>query len=310
MMKNIMIKTIVLVTILSLLCTNVLAFSDVDIATEEGKAITKMQNCGYIQGYGDDTFRPNGTLTRAEFVTIVNKMYGYTLDIENIFSDIKSDDWFYKDVLIAVQAGYIKGHDDGTFRPNDKITREQVCVMMNRILNVGLIPYSQKITDPVSDWARDSVEKLVSNRFFILEDGGKFRALQPITRVETCVALEKCIIDVPVDIEPVDLDAMMHEELVPRLEKIITDMETKIIPQYTHEVNNTVANMILTSMKKYIENPEYDYIPDAKATYEIYRRSGVASREFKDLIYKNMYLDEIMILFDFFYTPEIDTIEE
>ncbi len=305
-MKNNIRKFAIIFIILSVIAASVYGFSDVDINTEEGMAITKMQNCGYIQGFGDNTFRPDGTLTRAEFVTIVNKMYGYTLDIENIFSDVKANDWFCKDVLIGVQAGYIKGHDDGTFRPNDPVTREQVCVMMNRILNVELIPFGQKITDTVSDWARESVEKLISNRFFILEEGGKFRAMQAITRSETCVALEKCIVDVPIKIEPIDLNAMLREELIPKLENIVDDMETKVIPQFTYEVNNKIADMILTSMKKYIEDPEYDYIPDAKATYEVYRKTGVEATEFKNLIYKNMYLDEIVILFDFFYTPEID----
>lgn len=289
-----------------MLSCSAFAFSDVDGASEAGKAITKMQNCGYIQGFGDGSFRPNGTLTRAEFVTIVNKMYGYTLDMENIFSDVKVGDWFYKDVLIAVQAGYIKGHDDGTFRPDDEITREQVCVMMNRILNVELIPFGTPITDEVSGWARESVEKLVSNRFFLLESGGKFRALQPITRGETCVALEKCIIDVPVKFESINLEEMIREELEKKLNNIIYIMENQIIPSYTYEVNNEIAGMILNSIKKYLNNPEYDYIPDAQATYEVYRKSGKASREFKDLIYKNMNIDEIVILFDFFYTPEID----
>lgn len=305
-MKNFIKKFTVLIVVLSLLCSVSYGFSDVDVKTEDGMAITKMQNCGYIQGFGDDTFRPNATLTRAEFVTIINKMYGYTLDTENVFSDVNEDDWFFKDVLVGVQAGYIKGNDDGTFSPNAPVTREQVCVMMNRILNVELIPFSQKITDPVSDWAKDSVEKLISNRFFLLEDGGKFRGMQPITRSETCVALEKCIIDVPVKIEPIDLDAMILEELMPKLKGIIVDMETKIIPQFTYDVNRTIADMILTSMNKYIEDPSYDYVSDAKATYEIYRKSGVAATEFKDIIYKNMYLDDIVILFDFFYTPEID----
>ena len=305
-MKNIIKRFIVFIIVLSLLCSAAYGFSDVDMATEEGMAITKMQNCGYIQGFGDDPFRPNGTLTRAEFVTIINKMYGYTLDTENVFSDVKPDDWFFKDVLIGVQAGYIKGNDDGTFSPNDSVTREQVCVMVNRILNVELIPFTQKITDPVSDWAKDSVEKLISNRFFILENGGKFRGMEPITRGETCVALEKCIIDVPVEIEPIDLNDMIREELIPKLEGIIEDMETKIVPQFTYEENKTIADMILTSMKKYINDPLYDYIPDAQATYEVYKKSGAATTEFKNLIYKNLYLDDIVILFDFFYTPEID----
>ncbi len=299
---------IILIVLLAgnILLGNCFAFPDVDASSTEGLAITKMQNCGYIQGFDDGTFRPNGTLTRAEFVTIINKMYNYTVDMDNVFTDINNDDWYYKAVLIGVQAGYIKGHDDKTFRPNDPVTREQVCVMLNRILNVTEIPFSQEITDAVSEWAKDSVKKLISNRLFMLEDGGKFRATEPITRAEVCVALEKCIIDVPVNIEPIDLDMMAREEVEKRIKNIISDMETKIYPQYTYEVNKEIATKVLASMKKYLENPQHDYVSDAKEIYEIYRKSGKASREFKDLIYKNMDIDSIAILFDFFYTPEMN----
>lgn len=305
-MKKVVLKVALVFSIIiaAVGCTG-FAFTDVDLQTEEGMAITKMQNCGYIQGFGDGTFRPDGTLTRAEFVTIVNKMYNYTVDMENIFTDIKPEDWYYKNVLIGVQAGYIKGHDDKTFRPDDPVTREQVCVMMNRILNVERIPFGQAITDAVSDWARESVEKLISNRFFVLEDGGKFRATHPITRAEVCVALEKCIIDVPVEIEPIDLESMAREEVEKKLKSIINDMETKVVPNYTYEVNREIAGRVIDSMKKYLENPEYDYVPDARATYDIYKVSGVASKEFKNLIYKNLNIEDITILFDFFYTPEI-----
>lgn len=289
----------------SILLSNCYAFPDVDALSDEGMAITKMQNCGYIQGFDDETFRPDGTLTRAEFVTIINKMYNYTVDMDNIFIDIKSDEWYYKAVLIGVQAGYIKGHDDKTFRPNDPVTREQVCVMLNRILNVAEIPFSQDITDAVSDWAKDSVKKLISNRLFMLEDGGKFRATEPITRAEVCMALEKCIIDVPVNIEPIDLDALAREEVERRLKDIISVMETNLFPQYTYEVNKEIARKVVASMKKYLENPQHDYVSDARAIYDIYKNSGSASREFKNLIYKNMDIDEITILFEFFYTPEM-----
>ena len=284
---------------------NVGAFKDINPDTDEGMAILKMKNCGYINGFEDGTFKKDNTLTRAEFVKIVNKIYGYTEYDENIFNDIKESDWFYKDVLIGTKAGYIKGHDGGRFAPEDKVSREQVCVMMNRVLNAVPLPFSQKISDPISDWARESVEILISNRFFALEEGNKFRATVPITRGEACVALEKCIIDIPVEIEYISLEDMAKEEIEKKLKTIIEVLEKDIIPQYTYEVNHEIAGRIISSMKKYIKNPQYDYIPDAKATYEIYRKGDLEAREFKDLIYKNMDIDSIAILFDFFYRPEI-----
>ncbi len=285
----------------------VFAFPDVDETSEIGKAIVKMQREGYIRGFEDGTFRPNATLTRAEFVTIINKMYGFKVAAENAFTDVREADWYYADVLCGVQAGYIKGHDDKTFRPDDTVTREQVCVMVNRILNVELIPYGKKITDPISDWAKDSVEKLVSNRFFTLEEGGKFRALQPITRGETCEALEKCIVDVPIEIVPVDLENMVREELEARLTKMISIMETKIIPGCTYEGTIDVAKRVTESMKKYLADENYDYLEDAKATYQVYKNLGyIKAGELKQLIIDNVDSENIALLFDFFYTPDIE----
>lgn len=304
-LKQIMVASL---TVLCLAFMPVWAFSDVDDTSDEGKAIKKMQLAGYVQGFEDGTFRPNATLTRAELVTIINKMYGYKVEAENIFSDISPKDWYYSAVLCGVQAGYIQGYDNKNFGPNDTVTREQVCVMMNRILNVESIPYSKEITDEVSDWARESVEKLVSNRLFTLEKDGRFRATQPITRGETCKALEKCIVDATLEIVPIDLESMVREELEVRLASMIEAMETTIIPACTYEGTIYVAKGVTESMKKYLADPEYNYIEDAKALYAVYKTLGYTKAgELKQLIFDNIETENVSILFDFFYAPEIDS---
>ncbi len=285
------------------------AFSDVDAGTKQGQAIAVMQEKGYINGFPDGTFRPDATLTRAEFVTIINKMYMYYVEAENIFTDVKSDDWFNHDVLAAVQAGYIKGMGDGRFAPNEAVTREQVCVMLNSILQLGDMYYTPTISDKVSDWAKDSVLKMVAAYVFTLENGGRFRATQPITRGEACVALEKCIVEVDFEdvFEPVNLENMAQEELEKRISEIIQGMENVVIPQYTDEDAIIIGNMIVKSMKKYLEDPTYDYVPDANAAYEIYRKLGYArAKLFKQPIYDNIDINNLAILFDFFYTPELN----
>ncbi len=285
-------------------------FPDVDSSTELGKAILVMQEKGYINGFQDGTFRPEATLTRAEFVTIINKMYLYYVEAESIFTDVGDNDWFHHDVLAAVQAGYIKGMGDGRFAPNEAVTREQVCVMLNSILGLGDMYYIPTISDAVSDWAEDSVLKIVSAYIFNLEDGGKFRATQPITRGEVCVALEKCIVEIDFEevFKPINLESLAQEELEKKLTEIIECMEEVVIPQYKDEDFITIGNMVVESMKKYLDNSSYDYVPDAKATYEIYRKLGYAkAKNFKDPIYDNIDVENLAILFDFFYTPEINS---
>ena len=71
---------------------------------------------GAIKGYPDGSFRPDETITRAEFLTIVNSIFGYMEESDIFFTDVKESSWFYKDVKRAVKAGYIKGYEDGTIR--------------------------------------------------------------------------------------------------------------------------------------------------------------------------------------------------
>ena len=289
--------------------TGATAFRDVNINTAQGKAIAAMKEQGYINGFEDGTFRPDATLTRAEFVTIINEMYRYYVESENIFTDVKEDDWFRHAVLTGVQAGYIKGMGDGRFAPNSPVTREQVCVMLDAILKIDSAPFKPNITDKVSDWAKNSVEKMVAIYLFSLEDGGKFRGTEPITRGEVCEALEKCVLDIDFEevFQPLDLDKIAEEELKNKLEKIVKCMEEVIIPTYTFEETIQVGNMVVDSMKKYLKDNSFDYVTAASETYEVYRQfNSPRAREFKDPIYENLDVHELAVLFDFFYRPEMN----
>lgn len=278
------------------------AFYDVDFSTEEGKAVYEMEIRGFVKGFEDNSFRPWASLTRAEFVTIVNKMYGYRAEGENVFSDVAPSDWYYADVLRAVNVGYIKGMGDGTFCPNERVTREQVCVMLNSILNMEMLPYSREISDFVSDWAKDSVERLVSNRLFKLEDGGRFRATEAITRGEVCVALEKCIVDSPAEIEPIDLENMAREELEKKLSSMIECMDNEIIPLAEEGTAKTVAQRVSASMKAYLADPTYDYMTESKRVYELYKTLGEEKAdELKALVFDKADPDELTVLYYFFY---------
>ena len=313
MKKYIFKVTLLVLCFVSAFSGTVFAFFDVDAGTAEGKAILKMQEKGYIQGDGDGYFRPDSTLTRAEFVTIINKMYMYYLEAESSFIDVEKKDWFYHDVQTGVRAGYIKGMGDGRFAPNEPVTREQVCVMLNSILKIEDVYMKQTVTDMVSDWARDSVDKVLGIYLFTVEQGGIFRATEPITRSEACVALEKCILEIDFEdrFEPFDLEQLAEEELERRLRGIIDCMENVVIPLYTDESVAAVGQSVVDSMKRYLENRDYDYITAAKETYAVYRKfNKEQATMFKGKIYQNMDVEELAVLFDFFYTPELDFIKK
>ena len=168
-------------------------FSDVDANTATGKAIYKLVNAGILNGYEDGTFRPNNPLTRAELCKIVNLVFNYTESEEVSFSDMTKNDWFYNYVAVAKKAGYITGHADGTFKGNDYLTREQTCTIITRVTDLFDISMTETITDAVSQWAVPYVNKVVANKLMPLEEGGKFRATENITRAELVVVMSRFV---------------------------------------------------------------------------------------------------------------------
>ncbi len=163
-------------------------FSDIDAESESGKGIYKLVDAGIINGYEDGTFRIAANLTRAELCKMINKTFGFKTMADNIFVDVSTADWYYLEVLTAISAGYINGFEDATFRGDDNVSREQVCAILNRIIN-RKSDKTVAVSDTVSDWAEADVKNIIALGYFPLEEGGKFRAEADITRGELAAAL-------------------------------------------------------------------------------------------------------------------------
>lgn len=161
------------------------AFSDIPQDAPYKAAIDKLVKNGVLSGYPDGTFRPAGNLTRAEMCKMINLTFGYT-DTEGAagFPDLKEGEWYIPYVLAAQKAGYITGDAAGTFRPGDNISRQEVCVILCRIIKPYDLPIPVTINDKVDDWARPYVETIVKNGLMPLEEGGTFRATEAIKRSE------------------------------------------------------------------------------------------------------------------------------
>ena len=106
------------------------AFSDTAGHWAE-KTLTEWQEQGLIDGYSNGSFQPDGTMTRAGFVKLMNRGLGFTEEAPISFTDVKEGDWFYAEVAKAVAAGYAQGSGD-TFRPQQVITRAQAAAMIAR----------------------------------------------------------------------------------------------------------------------------------------------------------------------------------
>ncbi|MFF2092391.1 S-layer homology domain-containing protein, partial [Paenibacillus sp. NPDC058174] len=109
-----------------------------DVAKHWAKAaVNDMGSRMIIGGTGNGLFSPDRDITRAEFAAILVRGLGLKLDKGAAsFSDVKASDWFSSAVNTAYEYQLIKGFEDGTFRPNDKITREEAMMILSRAMAI------------------------------------------------------------------------------------------------------------------------------------------------------------------------------
>lgn len=97
--------------------------------------VEKLASNLIVNGVGANTFAPNRAITRAEFAAIVVRALGLTADgSTNKFSDVSANAWYAGDVAAAANAGLIKGYNDGTFKPNANITRQELASVVVRAM--------------------------------------------------------------------------------------------------------------------------------------------------------------------------------
>ncbi|NMW85272.1 S-layer homology domain-containing protein [Peptoniphilus sp. AGMB00490] len=154
-------------------------------AVEEVKAIA------YIKGYPDGTFKPQANVTRAEaaqmFATLLNGGADFGTSSATKFSDA-NDNWFSKAINYVVAKGLISGYPDGTFKPNESITRAEFAQMIS-----GYVKNEKKGSSDFQDvkdhWAKDAIEKLNGNKNVTGYPDGTFKPNAKITRAEAVTIL-------------------------------------------------------------------------------------------------------------------------
>ena len=114
-------------------------FSDVGGIDWFNNAVSTMANAGVVQGRPDGSFQPNQPITRAEMAAITARFFEEIGQVPAAFTDI-SGHWAEGYINRLAQFGWVQGDGDGTFRPNDHITRAEVAAIVNRMLN--RVPYS------------------------------------------------------------------------------------------------------------------------------------------------------------------------
>ncbi|MEF3303307.1 S-layer homology domain-containing protein, partial [Paenibacillus sp. GYB003] len=151
---------------------------------------------GRIGGYPDGTIRPDAPVTRAEWMKLANRLFGYEGRSDIIFKDVRESDWYAADVSAAVRAGYMNGYEDGTMRPDNPLTREEAAVMLARIGKLAdNAAAAGRFADPVADWSRGGVGAAAAAGWLDGYPDGTFGASKPITRAEAVVVLDRLAAD-------------------------------------------------------------------------------------------------------------------
>lgn len=112
-------------------------FVDVTPNAWYNEPASSMYKGGYIAGYKDGTFGGNKNITRAEFVSMLVRFLGEDQGSMS-FTDVPQNHWAAKDIAIAASQGWVAGYSDGTFKPNQPITRAEAMSIINRVLNRGV----------------------------------------------------------------------------------------------------------------------------------------------------------------------------
>lgn len=141
---------------------------------------------GFIKGYPDGTFRPQNQITRAEVAAMLSRILGTGSSTGANFSDLPTNHWAYGYISAVVNAGLFNGYPDGTFRPDQSITRAELSKVMVLMRNLFLIQVSPPtFPDIAGHWAINSIEMASRAGFVTGYPSGDFRPDQPITRAET-----------------------------------------------------------------------------------------------------------------------------
>jgi len=180
-----------------------IVFTDI---TEEYKfaetAIIDLAKRGIIDGIGEGLFAPQNEFTREQFCKIIVESLSLeTKEYAGAFSDLSADRWSAAYVQAAVDAGLFKGYEDGTFKPGQMISRQEMAVVAaNAAIAKGLVTpeklakfvmeksaYMDKAS--VSNWAANAVAWLEAKGAFTGVAGENFEPLKVVNRAEAAVVV-------------------------------------------------------------------------------------------------------------------------
>ncbi|MDD3571178.1 MAG: S-layer homology domain-containing protein, partial [Lachnospiraceae bacterium] len=152
-----------------------------------------------------ETFKPDEAITRGEFADYIVRALGLfrnECNINNTFNDVSENDIHKISILLAKEYGIIAGYSDGSFKPNEKITREEAMAMFVNALELTELKVNSSVdlsqfadADQISKWAKDDVEKSISTKIFNGRSKEKIEPKGTFTKAEAATAIRNLLIE-------------------------------------------------------------------------------------------------------------------
>jgi len=158
------------------------------------KNVRELVASGSISGYPDGSFKPNKTITRAEFAAVLAKAYKLPLKAGKVFSDT-GNHWAKDYIAAATAAGIVNGYSADKFGPDDPITREQMAVMVYKAAKLKASAQNLSFTDSkqIASWAREAVAAAAAKQVISGYPDNSFKPRANTTRAEAVSAVCKAL---------------------------------------------------------------------------------------------------------------------
>nr|WP_243735005.1 Ig-like domain-containing protein [Paenibacillus turpanensis] len=185
---------------------NPTSFTDVEQHWSKD-SVNNMGSRLIIQGISDQEFAPDQNITRAEFAALVTRamgLYKTSHQAGVMMTDIHSSEWYYQAVQAALAYGLVNGYEDGTFQPNQTISRVEAMVILNRAMKLSKLEEGMNQQEAVQlldqfddhrevgDWAVNATAAVV-NQGIAQGYNGNLHPADSVTRAQTAVMLEKLL---------------------------------------------------------------------------------------------------------------------
>jgi len=154
---------------------------------------------GWVNGYPDQTFRPDAAITRAQLAVLLSNQQGGTAAVSSSADDFTFSDndnipaWAASAISMVVGQGWFRGYEDGSFRPDAPVSRSELAVVLTRVWKVSAVEVQTGMVyeddDSIPKWAKDAIYALTADEVLKGRGEGRYVPQASVSRAEGITAL-------------------------------------------------------------------------------------------------------------------------